>query len=218
MKHLKQTLLLCGASMLLSGTAFGEAGISTRMGGAPADVTANVRFQINVPEIIILRVGDWSNTVNTVVWNYAFGAGITNPTNNGDATNTHWDKITASAPDAQNANSDNEGAADRATDGALRVAAFSNTGSVSLTAATVTDFAAISTGLNKPSLSEISATGTGSINHEPLNGFAGSGSVTLGHTGGIVRLTDTWQYTYTPTVNPAAGTYNAEVQYTLVNI
>ncbi|WGZ94728.1 MAG: hypothetical protein QJT81_01675 [Candidatus Thiothrix putei] len=219
MKLLKPSLLASSALLLaLTGTAFGEAGISSKVGAAPDPVTANVNFKIKVPEIIILRVGDWESTANTLIWDYAFGSGLTNPTNNADATSAQWDKMTASIVDPQNANSDNESAADKAGDGILKVAAFSNTGDVRLTSAIVTDFTAVTAGFNKPSLSEISATSGGSIAHTALNGFAGSGTVDLTNTAGIVKLTDAWQYTYTPTNNPAAGEYNAEVKYTLANI
>lgn len=219
MKLLKPSLLASSALLLaLTGTAFGEAGISSKVGAAPDPVTANVKFKIKVPEIIILRVGDWGSTANTLIWDYAFGSGLTNPTSNADATSVQWDKITASTVDPQNANSDDESASDKAADGSLRVAVFSNNGNAHLTSAIVTDFAAVAAGFNKPSLSEISATSGGSIAHNALNGFAGSGTVDLTNAAGIVKLTDAWQYTYTPTNNPAAGEYNAEVKYTLANI
>ncbi|QQZ28642.1 hypothetical protein HMY34_07685 [Thiothrix subterranea] len=217
MKLLKPSLLASSALLLaLTGTAFGEAGISSKVGAAPDSVTANVNFKIKVPEIIILRVGDWGNTKNTLIWDYAFGSGIAE-TSNTDATSAQWGKITADAVDPQNANSDNESASDKAGDGILKVAAFSNTGDVRLTSAIVTDFTAVTAGFNKPSLSEISATDGGSIAHTALNGFTG-GTVDLTNTAGLVKLTDAWQYTYTPTNNPAAGEYNAEVKYTLANI
>lgn len=224
MKLWKNTLLVSGASLalaLLSNTVFAEARLSSAMGAAPANVTANVNFQINVPQVMLLRVGSWGATENNVVWNYAFGIGLTNPTNNAAATLAQWNALTATAPAAQIANTDDD--ADSTDDGSLSVAVFSNHGDVRLTSAIVTDFQAIASGLNKPSLSEISATNkSGNINHAPLNGFSGTsattGGVTLTNASGVVRLTDQWQYTYTPTVNPAAGTYNAEVQYTLANI
>lgn len=219
MKSLKTPLLVSSALLLaMTSAAFGEAGISYNASGAPADVTANVKFKINVPEIIILRVGDWGKTsnTNTVTWDYNFGAGLTSPTANGAATSAHWTAITATAPAAQDASSDDETETDKAGDGALKVAVFSNTGDVRLKAETVTDFAAVSAGYNKPSLSEISATSS-NISHTALNGFAG-GTVDLANAAGLVQKTDTWAYKYTPTVNPAAGTYNAEVKYTLANI
>lgn len=217
MKFFKTTLLASSALLLImTGTAFGEAGISYNASGAPADVTANVKFKINVPEIIILRVGDWGDSSNTVTWDYNFGAGLSSPAANSDAASTHWDKIIANAVAAQDASSDDESAADKAGDGSLKVAIFSNTGNVRLKAEAVTDFAAVASGFNKPSLSEISATGT-TVAHTVLNGFAG-GTVDLTNTAGLVKLTDAWKYAYTPTNNPAAGTYNAEVKYTLANI
>jgi hypothetical protein len=197
-------------------TAHAEAGISvTTDGSKPADVTANVKFKIIVPKVMILSVGDWGATKNTVTWNYDFN-GALSALSNADATSTHWNAVTAGTIAASDADADDYGT----SDGKLAVKVFGNVGDLDLTAAAVTDFAEVASGYAKPALSEISAVATnGFVPHANLDGFAGTGTTDLGASNGIVLKEDEWTYKYTPAAGntPAGGTYNAEVQYTLAS-
>lgn len=206
----KMLSLAVGVALMTSishQTAMAEAGIS--VGSSPDPVTANVKFKIVVPKVMILSVGDWGGTVNTVTWNYNSSLVATSNTN---ATSTQWDTANASGS-ALTADADDNGA----SNGSLDVAAFGNFGNLKITASTVTDFAEIAAGYAKPSLSEISATASSNLDHSSMNGFSG-GSLSLTATNGIVSERDVWSYKYTPSNVPAGGTYNAEVQYTLSSV
>lgn len=227
MKKLNTSILASGLMLVaLSGNTFGEAGISYNTAGKPADVTANVKFKITIPQIMILRVGDWADSVNTVEWKYAFGTNtnLTSPTENAGATEAQWNE-TVTAP--LSTATDDEAASDKAGDGALKVAAFANTGAnLNLVATTVSDFVSTTpvTGAVQPHLSEITATNANSsIGHPLLVNTAAASSaapVVLTAINGIVRATDTWTYTYTPLAGaiPTGGEYNAEVSYTLTSL
>lgn len=213
MKTIKLAVMASSLVVVLSaGSALGEANLShTTDGSKPANVTAKVNFKVKVPKVMILRVGDWGNTQNTVDWDYAFG--ITGLADRA-ATQDDWDKT--GTPGATGASGDT--GAD-GSDGALQVAAFANTGSNVTLKATSTDFTATTGGgATQPHLSEISATNSGDITHPTLVDSGDSAAVTLTATNGVVRATDTWTYTYTPTVAPVGGTYDASVVYTLASI
>lgn len=207
MKKLNTPVLVSGLLLaVLSGNTFGEAGISYSTTGKPAPVTANAKFKITIPQIMILRVGDWGDTVNTVEWNYAFGAGLSTASN-ATAIKTQWDATdTVATPTSTN----NE----------LQVAAFGNVGiDLTLESEIVSDFdtdndpATVPVG-GQPLLSDVTAVGTaGGIDHP-----AWGTDVSVGAINGVVRKTDTWTYTYAPTVVPVGGVYTAEVQYTLAAI
>ncbi|HPE58988.1 MAG: hypothetical protein KDI15_06695 [Thiothrix sp.] len=217
MKKLTLPGLLTGlALMLASNGLFAEAGISYTTGATSTleSVKADVKFKITIPKLMILRVGDWAGTVNTVEWTYAFGSGLTGPTAN--ATEDHWNGANATTGTDVSETSPNS----------LDVWAFGNTGgSLKLTAAS-TDFALEAgtgtAGGNKPKLSEITAVNTNGttngITHPTLTDASTSSDITLPHSNGIVSLKDKWTYTYTPTATPSAGTYNASVIYTLAAI
>lgn len=215
----KISLLAASLSLALSaGSAMGEANLShTTDGTNPAAVTAQVNFKVKIPKIMILRVGDWSTTQNTVEWDYAFG--ITNVADRA-AVKDDWDQIGADDSNVA-ATGDDEANADKAADGKLNVAAFGNIGGNLLLKATSTDFTATNGGGgNQPHLSEITATDTGNITHPNLVNSGDSASVTLTATGGIVRETDVWSYQYTPPAGtlPVGGTYDANVVYTLSSV
>jgi hypothetical protein len=197
-------------------TAHAEAGISvTTNGDTPAPVTANVKFKIVVPKVMILSVGDWGATANTVTWNYDFN-GALSALSNADATSAQWNAVTAGTIAASNADADDSGV----SDGKLAVKVFGNVGDLDLTATAISDFDEIESGYAKPALSEISAIATsGTVPHTNLDGFAGTGTTELGASAGIVFKEDEWTYKYTPAAGntPAGGTYDAEVQYTLAS-
>lgn len=217
MKSLKNPLLVSSALLLaLSSSAFGEANMSfSGPSGTPAAVNANVDFTINVPKILILRIGDWGATTNNPTWNYAFGghaslSGATPSYTGGNASQSDWDALTNTDPDAETAT----------TDGTLQVAVFSNFGSVDLSISAVSAFTGGTSGYNQPLLSEISATnagGTTPISHADLDDFTVGNTKNLPATAGIVKATDAWTYKYDPSVTPAAGTYGASVTYTLAS-
>ncbi|MDQ5767081.1 hypothetical protein [Thiothrix subterranea] len=218
MKLLKPSLLASSTLLLaLTGTAFGEANMSFSAPGgtAPSPVNANVKFTINVPEILILRIGDWGATENNPIWNYAFGghaslSGASPSYAGGNATQADWDSLTSSIPEQT-----------ATTDGTLQVAVFSNTGKAKLSISAINDFDPVATGFAKPSLSEIEATSGGSstpIDPANLNTFAVGNAVDLTAVAGIAKATDTWTYKYQPTTTPAAGKYDASVTYTLASL
>lgn len=212
-KKLLATLIISSAMMAVTNqTAHAEAGISVTLDGStPAPVTSNVHFKIVVPKVMILSVGNWEDTDNTVTWNYNFGESTLAALSNTDATATQWNAATASTPAASNANADDDGT----SDGQLAVKVFGNFGNLALSSALVSDFAAIEAGFAKPKLSEISATNTGNITHGVLDDAGAIDGTSLTAANGIVLEEDTWTYKYTPTATPAGGTYDAEVQYTL---
>lgn len=217
MKKLKLTLLVSSLALsMLSGNVLGEAGISYNSSGDPADVTAQVKFKITIPKIMILRVGDWAGSVNTVEWNYAFGTSLSDPSANVDATADHWNKT--GSPSSLAATSDDESETDKAGDGILKVAAFGNTGADLSLSATSTDFTSTTASGNQPHLSEITAANTGNITHPTLVNSGQSAAVTLANANGVVREFDTWAYTYTPASVPAGGVYTASVVYTLATL
>ena len=206
MKLLKPSLLASSTLLLaLTGTAFGEANMS--FSGAketPKNVNANVNFTINVPKILILRVGDWGDTVSNPIWNYAFGHSLTD----GAATDKDWETLTKDKPEAQKANEN----------GTLDVAVFSNTGGAVLSVSKVTEFEGGVDGYQKPTLAEISAKSIKNVTHDKFNGFTVGEKLELTAASGIVREEDKWTYAYTPEKTPAAGIYNASVTYTLASI
>lgn len=213
MKTIKLTVIASTLALALgAGSAMGEANLShTTDGSTPANVTAKVNFKVKVPKVMILRVGDWGNTQNTVNWDYAFG--ITGLADRA-ATQDDWDKT--GTPGASGASGDT--GAD-GSDGALQVAAFANTGSNVTLKATSTDFTATTGGgATQPHLSEISAANTGDIAHPTLQNDGDGTDVTLTAINGVVRATDTWTYKYTPAVAPVGGTYDASVVYTMASI
>lgn len=215
MKKLKCSLLAAAlASAMFATNVLAEAGISYSSTGKPADVTAQVNFKITIPQILILRVGDWESTVNTVEWNYAFGTTLADPSVNVDASVDHWDKT--GSPSALAASADDEAETDKAGDGVLRVAVFGNTGADLTLTANSTNFTPATP--SQPNLSEITAANTGNVPHPILKDSGLSDAQTLSNTNGIVREIDTWAYTYTPTNIPVGGTYNASVVYTLASL
>lgn len=234
MKMKRLALASLGMVMALgvSKVAVGEADISYTTGATPEAVQANVKFKVVVPKVMILRVGDWGATANEVSWAYTFGLSGITPGTLGDGTEAQWDLANGAA--GVDADADTEANGDKANPGTLNVWAFSNAGDdVTITAETVTAFArtnagttTIDAGANQPQLSDITVTTGGVIAH-PASGsdnFADAASgttvATIADTNGIVSLKDTWKYTYTPPANtpPVAGTYDAEVKYTMASI
>lgn len=226
MKKLNLSIIASSALIVaaLSGNVVGDAGISYNPGGAaPEAVDAKVKFKIKIPKLMILRVGDWGGTVNTVEWNYAFGslgnaALVGNYGGAADrASEAQWDATASAGALAATGDDDAD-----AADGSLAVAAFGNTGAnLNLIATTVSDFVSTTpvAGAAQPHLSEITAADGGNITHPGLVNTGSSATpVVLTHTNGIVRLTDTWTYTYTPVATPAGGEYDAEVKYTLTSL
>lgn len=205
------------ALAMLSGNAVGDAGISYTTAGKPDNVNAQVDFEIIVPQVLILRVGDWKDQVNSVVWNYAFGiTGLADPTSDAAADQNHWSNT--GAPSALAASSDDESESDAAGNGILKVAAFGNTGANLTLTSDSTAFSSTTATGAQPKLSEITAAHTGNITHPTLADTGAGSTETLTHTDGIVREEDTWAYTYTPTNTPVGGTYNASVIYTLATL
>lgn len=211
------SLSAAGLVMLaLSNNALGEAGLSAAIGPVAAPVTANVNFEVNVAKIMLLRVGDWGDTANKISWNNGFNSGLTDPKINTAATKDDWDK-TATAN--QITATDDETETDKAGDGALKVAAYSNIGSDLTLRAVAVEFLPVGGGalpVGGPTLSNITVTNTdGSISHPDFNDANG---ITLSPTAGVINLEDTWSYTYTPAANTAGGEYTASVVYTLATI
>lgn len=188
-------------AMAVPSLAHAEARWSVGSGGG-LSAHADLNLRVIVPEIIMLRVGNFGGgvaNINTVTW---------------DATGTSVSDAVTSGPIPPNTTtlpfvrSDDNGA----SDGTVSVQVFGNDGSVTLSSAD-TNVGYLVSGSDSIPLTDFSVATTGTISHPPFNGT----TVTVPATGRIVNASDTWTYTYTPSSTPPAGDYNTTVTYTASN-
>lgn len=221
MKRLALATITMVAALGMSKVALSDSGLSyTFAGSKPDDVTAQVKFKVTIPKIMILRIGDWgkdASSVNEVSWVYDL---MNKSGSLSDQAAAQADWVNAAKRDVMAAKDD---AAD-GTDGLLDVYAFSNAGGDTKITAALTEFervassasSTVATGANQPKLSDISvAIGGSNIQHAAFGSAATQGVATITAVNGIVNKTDTWTYSYTPDATPVAGEYNATVVYTM---
>ena len=204
-KQLKMVAL--AAVLICPATVFAEAGISTCV--SPCDPTAisnNINLKVIVPEVLIFKVGDLGNTINTVTWTLSpsgFAPLQSDPDYSGSVPFTATD---FDAPGVTNDETNN-------ADGVLNVYAFGNDGDINITStATNGDTLDATSGETIP-LSDISVTG----DSHPTNGTSGLNGGTDGTVAAIARVAElntTWEYAYVPTTTPASGTYDTVITYT----
>ena len=194
-------IALLGSALALAGqAAHAEAAYgyqSTGAGGVSA--SAKVNIKINVPKLILLRVGDDNTAVNTVSFDMTptWTGGPTSLTSGGVSTNTSWD---GSAPSFSATGTGNT----------MSAWAWTNASGATLTVATTTAMAPA----GGPGLSNITVTAAagGNLNHPGANlGSPSSTTLTPG-----TAHTASWQYNLTvpSPMTWTAGTYNATVTYT----
>ena len=190
--------LLGSALGLVSQVAQAEASYGYQSTGTGAvSATAKVNLKINVPKLILLRVGGNNTTVDTITWDMT-PSWVTSPgslTSTGASTNTPWDGGVPTFTAASTTN-------------ALTAYAWTNASGASLTVATTTAMAP-ATG---PTMSSITVSSSGSLNHPGTNlGTATPTPLTVG-----TAYTGNWTYglTVPSPMTWAAGTYNATVTYT----
>ena len=193
--------LLGSALSLASQVAHAEASYGYQSTGTGAvSATARVNLRINVPKLILLRVGSNNATVDTITWDMT-PAWVTSPgslVSGGTSTNTPWD---GAAPTFT-------AAANPAGSNVLTAYAWTNAAGASLTVATTTAMAP-ATG---PTMTNITVGSTGTLTHPGLNlGTATPTPLSIG-----TAYTGTWTYglNVPSPMNWAAGTYNATVTYT----
>lgn len=215
--HLRKKF--CVLSMTLaSGLVFADADISVQLPGNAAEATANVDIRVVVPEILIFGVGDVGNTVALLEWTAGSSqlpvvpAGSNNVTYTGAAAPFAAPAPFATVPTVAISNDGGTGSV--ATNVAtLPVFLFSNNGTaVTITTDSVgggSDELDDGAGNTIP-ISDFTGGQVGSILHPPLE--TGMSADTAA-TAGIVNLAGSWTYTYTPTVSPTAGSYNARITY-----
>ena len=203
--------------------AWADADISVQPGGTPMQATANVDLSVVVPQLLIFGVGAVGDAIADVQWTMdnAAGAGVgDDQTYSGAAAPfTAPDPYAASATAAILANG-GAGSSVSGNQADLPVFLFSNSGAdVTITTSvtggptgggTVDALDHDTIGGATIPISDFAGGDGGSIAHPTLTD--GSSAPTT-HTGGVVNLSDTWTYTYTPSTVPAAGTYEARVTY-----
>ena len=190
--------------LLASSTSiFAESRYSYESDGAttPTAVTADIKFEIIIPEIMILKIGTAGATIDTVKWALGMDAAGALTTAGGDADNIVYTGAVAPA---------GAGADPAAVDGDATVAVgvWGNVGDIGFTSALTTFTGGVGTA---PLATEITATDGGNLTHPT---FA-AGAASIGATAGIVDKTDTWTYKYDPAALAGAGKWTATATYTI---
>lgn len=195
---MKKTLILL-AIAATAGAAYAESRISASAGAVPLSTSAQLNFEVQVPRILYLRVGDTGATINTVTFTVGLAAPLGSlPINNAEYTAT----IPPGISGAVATDDDTTG-----SDGAIPVQLWTNNGTANL--------GCTSPGLSGTSgtipLSAITVTQTGSLPHP--GGSLDCTTTEVGATG-VNSLEGAWTYAFAPTVMPPAGTYSTVVTYT----
>ncbi|MEM1434957.1 MAG: hypothetical protein AAGG11_12930 [Pseudomonadota bacterium] len=211
------------AVSIASTLALADADIAVQPAGTALQATANVDLSVVVPQILVFGVGASGDDIASVQWTVDNAAGVAagnNQSYSGTAAPFTAPAPLSTAATAAVVANGGTGASAAGDQADLPVFLFSNSGS------DVTITTSVSGG----------ATGGGSINaldHEsiagatiPITSFTGgdggvitqptlsdSASAATAHSSGIVNLSDTWTYSFTPASIPAAGTYEARVTY-----
>lgn len=196
---------LAAACGLLLAIASAPAGADASYGYASAGTgtvtaTAHVNLSVQVPKLILLRVGSTNTTIDTLSWTAtaSIPAVPTTPTN-GDNAAVDW---SGAAPTF----------AFGTQPGALTVSAWTNAGTGTLNCAVSAWLPGTGTG---PANADFAVTVTGTLPHPGAN--LGACSSTSFPTNAVA--TGTWAYTLggTPT-GWAAGSHTATVTYTATGI
>ncbi len=205
-----------------AGNVLADADIAVQAAGTATAATANVDLKVVVPEILIFGVGAVGTDIAKLQWTIdnSAGAAVGNNQNYSGAaapfTSPAPFATTATASVESNGGTGSSAATNKAN---LPVFLFSNNGSdVTITASIsggatgggTTDALDHATLANTIPSSSFTSSDGGSISHPSLS--TGSTADTS-QTSGIVNLSDTWSYEYTPATVPAAGSYEARVTY-----
>jgi hypothetical protein len=207
---------LISSLCLLSATeVLADADIALQTGGVATEATAHVDISVVVPEILIFGVGETGDPVTKLKWTSAISAAaaqvdVNNQTFSGQAS----DFISEPVVTIENGGTGSSTANNVAT---LPVFLFSNSGndvtiSFSMaggaTGGGTANVLESASGGTIPVTDFSVASGAGAILHP-----AGSGVASASANQGVISATDTWSYTYTPTVTPKKGNYEARITY-----
>ncbi|MEM6708842.1 MAG: hypothetical protein AAF648_08665 [Pseudomonadota bacterium] len=219
----KQALSITAAAAIASTQAFADADIAVQPAGTGLAATANVDLRVVVPEILIFGVGAVGDAIAELQWtldNAAAVAAGNNQTYSGASA-----PFTAPAPLANTATAavvanGGTGATALGNQAELPVFLFSNAGTDVTITTTVGGGA---TGAGTVDALDNSTVAGATIPIASFTGGDGGGilqpalsstaSAATANVGGIVNLTDTWTYSYSPASIPPAGTYQARVTY-----
>lgn len=216
------TLTSAVALAVASGLVLADADIAVQPAGTAMAATANVDLSVVVPQILVFGVGAAGDDIASLQWTVD-NAGGAAPGNNqsyaGPVPFTAPPPAGSSATAAVLANG-GIGSGASGNEATLPVFLFSNSDSDVSISTTVsggsTGGGSVNaldndtvTGATIP-ISDFLAGDGGQITQPPLDG---TGAATTSPVGGVVNLTDTWTYTFSPTTSPAAGTYRARVTY-----
>ena len=218
-----QTLLSAAALSLGASLANADADIAVQAAGTGgAEATANVDLRVVVPEILIFGVGAVGDTIAQVQWTIDNAAGV--GTGDNQTYSGTPGPFVSPAPfdSAATAAVTNGGTGSSATNNqaSLPVFLFSNNGqdvTINTTVAGGAAGAGTADALDNQTVAGTSIPiaqflgGDGGVITQPALNSAGS--ATASPTAGIVNLSDTWTYEYTPASIPTAGTYAARVTY-----
>ena len=221
---MKNLAKVAGAGMLLagSGLAVADADIGVQSTGTALQATANVDLCVEVPQLLIFGVGATGDNVAKLKWTMDNAAGV--GTGNNQTYSGAVGPFTSPAPMATSATASVEsnggtGASAATNQATLPVFLFSNSGSdVTITTSVsggatgggTADALDHQTTAATIPISDFTAGDGGTISQPTLSSTSTS-TVTAG--GAIVNLADSWTYSYSPTVVPTAGTYEARVTY-----
>lgn len=201
MKKSLALTLVAGFTALLSagGTpVFAASGTCT---GASCNTAVDLNFQVVIPNLVRLRIGN-ATSVNTLVFDMSgtpAAVGDTNP-----VTGTGGDQLGISRVTVQvlaNGGATSVQVATGVTGGGSGIDCQAASGSCQ----NGTDFIA---------WDEITVAGNGCSVTPPALTNAGGTSATYNATGGIVNENCAWDYTYDNSTVPVDGTYSGTVTYT----
>lgn len=190
------------------GLVMAEAGISTCE--APCtigDVANDVNLEVNVPEMLIFKVGDKEDVINTVSWTLS-------PTDYAplkeDASYAGNVPFTSADFDAPSASDDESDGGD---DGVLSVYAFGNAGNINIASTASNGEDLLNANNETLPLSDFTVTGD-SHPSDGTNGLHNGSNGVVTAASSVAELDTTWTYAYTPSTTPAAGVYTTVITYT----
>ncbi len=209
---MKTTKLLRTAAFSLiavaPGLVFAEAGMSTCEEPCTVGSVANdVNLQVNVPKMLIFKVGDLEDVVNTIGWTLSPTGYAPDQT---DASYSGSVPFTSADFDAPEVTDDESDGGD---DGVLSVYAFGNDGDINI-ASTASNGETLNNadGQTIP-LTDFTVTGD-SHPSDGTNGLHNGANGLVTATDNVAELDTTWTYAYAPTTTPAAGEYTTVITYT----
>ena len=202
MKHFRTPTLaiLAGACLSLLGTnALAESTYGYNAAGTGVAANARLNLVINVPKLILLRVGSSGATVDTLTWN----SGLTWATAPGTLTN------------GNNQPTDWDGAAPTAATNPAAVSAFAWTNGSSGGSLT---YDANAFGVGGPTLSDITVTSASGLVHPAPSPLAAASTGATVFAKNILA-TGSWSFALGGTpVTWTAGQYTSQITYTATSL